>query len=112
VVAVDGEDGEVVAFIAVDVSGDDDATDGVGEVGAIYARARVWGAGTGRQLMDVGLDLLWRRGCDEATLWVLDTNERARRFYEAGGWSIDGATKVEIIGGAEVNELRYRRSLR
>ena len=47
----------------------------------------------------------------EATLWVLDTNERARRFYEAGGWRLDGADKVDTIGGVGIREVRYRRPL-
>ncbi|MDQ6926250.1 MAG: nucleotidyltransferase domain-containing protein [Candidatus Eremiobacteraeota bacterium] len=34
-------------------------------------------------------------GSAEATLWVLDTNVRARRFYESAGWAPDGTTKVD-----------------
>jgi hypothetical protein len=46
-----------------------------------------------------------------AILWVLDTNERARRFYEAAGWRPDGGTKREDRPGGTLNEIRYRRSL-
>jgi ribosomal protein S18 acetylase RimI-like enzyme len=105
-VAVDGP--AAVGFVTVDRSRDDDALDATGEVGAIYARASVWGRGVGRQLMDVGLEELRARGCVDATLWVLDTNHRARRFYELGGWTADGAIKADRIGGADVTEVRYR----
>jgi hypothetical protein len=58
-------------------------------------------------------------GYREAILWVLAGNERARRFYEAAGWTLDGAQKTEHIGGAgaaagagtTVTEVRYRRTL-
>lgn len=104
-------DDQVVAFVMVDASRDDDAGPATGEVLAIYAREPVWGTGVGRRLMDHGLQHLRDRGCRDATLWVLDTNARARRFYEIGGWSLDGATKTADIGGAMVTEVRYRRQL-
>ncbi|MGW9030074.1 hypothetical protein ACWGQ5_39485 [Streptomyces sp. NPDC055722] len=43
----------------------------------------------------------------QAALWVLEDNERARRFYEAGGWGPDGAAVVDTTGGAALNKLRY-----
>jgi RimJ/RimL family protein N-acetyltransferase len=42
-------------------------------------------------------------------LWVLEANERARRFYERGGWKADGETRVEAISGQPVPQVRYRR---
>jgi len=44
-------------------------------------------------------------------LWVLEDNERARRFYDRGGWTADGETRVESIGGEPVKQLRYGRPL-
>lgn len=32
-----------------------------------------------------------------AVLWVLESNERARRFYEVAGWKRDGAVSTERI---------------
>ena len=61
--------------------------------------------------MDASLDRLRDLGFTEVTLWVLDTNERSRRFYEAAGFALDGATKLHEIGGQAVTEFRYRRSL-
>jgi hypothetical protein len=45
------------------------------------------------------------------TLWVLDGNDRARRFYEAAGWTAGGTTKTDVIGQTPVREIRYRRHL-
>ena len=31
-------------------------------------------------------------GYGQATLWVLDSNDRARRFYRVAGWAVEGAS--------------------
>lgn len=110
-VSVAVSDDAIVAFVMVDASRDDDAGPATGEVLAIYAAQNVWGEGVGRRLMGHGLQRLRDLGCEGATLWVLDSNARARRFYEIGGWSFDGSTKAADIGGVTVTEVRYRRSL-
>jgi ribosomal protein S18 acetylase RimI-like enzyme len=110
-VSVAVSDDAIVGFVMVDASRDDDGGPATGEVLAIYAGQNVWGEGVGRRLMDDGLQRLRDRGCGDATLWVLDSNARARRFYEIGGWSLDGSTKIADIGGVAVTEVRYRRLL-
>ena len=52
-----------------------------------------------------------RAGFNEAVLWVLETNERARRFYEKVGWKTDGQTKTDDRGPVVLNEVRYRVTL-
>ena len=54
---------------------------------------------------------LCRQGAGEATLWVLAGNDRAERFYRAGGWLADGARRNKEVWGVEVAEVRYRRPL-
>lgn len=102
-------DGDVVGFASAGPCRDEDAD--VGEVWAINLAPVAWGRGLGRALMDAALDALRAAGHREAVLWVVDRNERARRFYEIGGWTVDGGTKVDAFGGAEVTEVRYRRPL-
>lgn len=101
---------EVVGFANVGPSRDENA-DGVGEVGAIYLLADHWGQGLGCTLMAAALASVTDFGFEQATLWVLDTNERARRFYEAGGWAPDGATNTDTQRGFPIAEVRYRRRL-
>jgi GNAT superfamily N-acetyltransferase len=48
-----------------------------------------WGRGAGTALHDDALALLRDYG-EGARLWVLEQNERARRFYEVRGWRHDG----------------------
>lgn len=84
----------------------------VGELAAIYLLPDAWGAGIGRRLLATSLDALVEAGYRQATLWVLATNDRARRFYEAGGWLPDGKVKEEALHGVWVTEVRYQRALR
>lgn len=105
--------GAVAGFVSFGPTRDQDRDPvSVGEVGAIYLLAEVWGQGIGRDLMRAALERLEADGFSHATLWVLDTNERARRFYEAGGWRPDGATKRDDSLGVALNEVRYSRLLR
>jgi L-amino acid N-acyltransferase YncA len=111
-VLVAEQDGAVVGFVHTVPSRDDDADPAVvGEVTSIYVRPGAWGTGAGRALMAAAVDALRGAGFREATLWVLAENPRARRFYAAAGWAEDGATKDDVVGGAPVTEVRYRRAL-
>ena len=105
------DDGVVAGFVHVCPSRDADAPDGVGEITSIYLRPSYWGRGGGRALIAGARDALAERGFEDAILWVLETNERARRFYESDGWRLDGSEKREAIGGVQIKEVRYRRSL-
>ena len=99
---------EVVGMAVWSPSRDEDAIDATADVEAVYLDPRFWRKGTGRLLLRAVLDEIQSAGFREATLWVLDTNERARRFYEADGWLPDGATKVEERPAGMLNEIRYR----
>lgn len=85
-----------------------DAGPNPAEVGAIYLEADWAGKGVGRVLFAQAVEDLGLRGYDSAILWVLDSNARARRFYEIAGFKPDGATKIEQRQGFELRELRYR----
>jgi GNAT superfamily N-acetyltransferase len=82
-----------------------------GEVQAIYLDPQHWRKGWGRQLMTVAEDRLINLGWREAILWVLEQNEPARRFYEALGWQVETHRALLNIGGADVQEIRYRKVL-
>ena len=70
---------------------DDDADESVGEIHAIYLLADYWDKGYGRQLMDFAVNRLKELSCCKVTLWVMEENNRARRFYERYGWVLDGS---------------------
>jgi ribosomal protein S18 acetylase RimI-like enzyme len=102
--------GEVVGFASLGPSNDEDG-DGVGELYAIYVEPAHWDAGVGRELAATADERLRELGFHEATLWVLDDNPRARRFYESGGWHLDGAARTGTHLGVETREVRYRKPL-
>lgn len=62
--------------------------------------------------MSAALSRLAAAGHDTCTLWVLEHNERATRFYSALGFNPDGAIRMEAAGTAyPLREVRYSRSL-
>jgi GNAT superfamily N-acetyltransferase len=100
--------GRIVGFVSVGSSRDPDAD---GELFAIYVHPEHWGTGVGRKLIESGEQELRTLGHEDAILWVLDDNPRARRFYELAGWSADGAAREIRIFGFDVSEVRYAKRL-
>jgi len=78
------------------------------ELRSLYVAPQAWGTGVAVPLMDAAIDAMHADGHAEATLWVVEANARARRFYEREGWEPTGETKETEAGPAEV---RYRRQL-
>jgi GNAT superfamily N-acetyltransferase len=76
------------------------------EITAIYIDPSFWRRGHGRALCRRALEEAVRLGRSEVTLWVLEKNQSARRFYEALGFAEDGGAKVEPESG--LREVRYR----
>lgn len=101
-------EGEIVGFASIGASRDDDAS---GELFAIYLDPTRWGTGVGRELI-IGAELGLRDlGHEDAILWVLEDNPRARRFYERAAWRPDGGHRQIEILGLDVEEVRYRKQL-
>jgi len=100
-------DGTIVGFAGAGRTRDDDAEEGTGEIFAVYVVAPHWDTGAGRALIVEAMGWL-RERFTRATLWVLDTNDRARRFYEKAGWAPDGATKDDDRESFVLREVRYR----
>jgi GNAT superfamily N-acetyltransferase len=83
----------------------------VAELYALYVHPAWWSTGTGGALLDQVLARASGAGYSFITLWVLQANTRARRFYERAGFAPDDASHVlDDLGG--LTEIRYRRSLR
>ncbi|HVA30695.1 MAG TPA: GNAT family N-acetyltransferase [Gaiellaceae bacterium] len=95
----------VVGFATVGASRDEDAQ---GELYSIYVDAGSWGSDAARSLMRSVLAALRESGYQDAILWVLADNPRARRFYEREGWHDDGGRKRGEFLGLAVEEARFR----
>jgi RimJ/RimL family protein N-acetyltransferase len=106
-IAVDGDD--IFGFVTVSPSRDEELL-GLGEVRAIYVAPDRWRSGAGSALLAQAEALLRDAEFNDAYLWVLEDNSRARRFYERAGWAPDGARKVVEIGGRPLAVVRYRKA--
>lgn len=102
------EEGRVTAFAVTGPSEDADAEPSTGEVYAIYLEPDRVGTGLGRELFEHAIADLRERGFSVVTLWVLETNERARRFYEVAGWRADGTQTNERVDCEMRPTVRYR----
>ena len=71
---------------------------GWGEIISIYLLPEYWGKGYGRY---------WN-----IFLWVLESNWRARSFYERMGFQSHEIFVEDTIGGMVVREVQYRRESR
>ncbi len=96
--------GAIAGFASVGPSRDADGAPGAHEIYAIYVDPGHWRSGLGRELV-----LEASKDRPTVTLWVLEQNGPARKFYEAMGFVLDGGRKTERIGAAELVEVRYRR---
>src|SRR5262245_61846273 len=102
------DEDDTVGFAVTGPSQDADATDRTAEVYAIYLEPERLGSGSGRALFEHAVADLRDRGYVSATLWVLETNEPARRFYEVAGWEHDGTTASERVDCEMRPTVRYR----
>jgi ribosomal protein S18 acetylase RimI-like enzyme len=101
---------EVVGYAGCGTTRDEDTGDEVGEVRNLFVASSSWRAGVGKALMAAALDDLRERGYTEAIVWSFTANDRANRFYEAQGFTRDGAERTEERF-ADIPSVRYRRSL-
>lgn len=103
--------GDTVGFIHSGASRDKDSAAASGEIWSLYLLPEHVGLGVGRALWLAGLDHLRRDSHTSVSVWVLDTNERGRRFYESAGMTLDGMAKDDERDGFTLHELRYRLEL-
>jgi len=84
--------------------------EGVGELFALYVLPGWQRHGAGHLLWQRATTHLRQAGFTEMILWVLDRNERARRFYERQG-ATAWTERPFPIGSGTINEIGYRVSL-
>ena len=103
-------DNVIAGLVVVGRSRDHDQN-AAGEVWSLYVAPSNWRSGIGSRLLATGEDLLAQRGYEDATLWVLEENSQARQFYEGARWRFDGTRQTIDVGGHDLSEVRYFKSL-
>ena len=89
----------------------DDDPDRVATIGSMYVDPGFQRRGIGHALMEIVLGSAKNHDFMEATLHVLEANQRARKFYERLGWEQDLFAKIEGSLEESVPKVRYRRKL-
>jgi ribosomal protein S18 acetylase RimI-like enzyme len=77
-----------------------------GHVSRLYVDPTRWGRGIGRALHDRALVHLRESGFRDATLWVLERNDRSRGWYERIGWRCTDA-RVAVYAPGGIDDVGY-----
>lgn len=85
----------------------DEAYGDWGEIMSIYVLPEEFRKGYGRTLFTYVFDQLKEQGYSNIYLWVLEENQRARRFYDKMGFQANGDRMIQNIGGKDCVEVRY-----
>jgi ribosomal protein S18 acetylase RimI-like enzyme len=67
---------------------------GIGQIRRLYVHPARQRTGIGRSLLTASVDALCQGGAHTATLWVPESDQRARAFYEQLGWKPDGTRRT------------------
>lgn len=83
------------------------------ELYGLYLLDTHWGQGLGQRLYQEAERCLTRTSAEGVTLWVLEANARARRFYERLGYRLEPGKRDErLFEGVKVGVVCYRKDLR
>lgn len=79
-----------------------------GEIVSIYLLPEYMGRGYGQKLLNAAVHGLAEFGYRDIFLWVLEENERARKFYEKAGFALSTIALDDYIAGKKLKEIQYR----
>lgn len=104
--------GQITGFAAYGPCRDEGSSPTSFEIWAIYLSPPYWSLGHGRELWLASREAVIAIGANRISLWVIENNERAIKFYLAAGFVPDpNSAKSLELGGAQINEIRYVQQL-
>lgn len=103
----DPDTGTVKGMMGTGLCGDEDKEEAY-ELHFLYLDPAFVGAGIGSEMMRFFEEKGREKGCPELVVWVLEENEKARRFYEKHHYRPDGKDKV--FKRWNKREIRYVKS--
>lgn len=99
----------LIGWASFGSSRDAHASPTTGELRAINLLPQVWSLGIGRRLWEHVRQQLIGAGYTDATVWVIQGNQRALGFYEALGFTAEPDTAMTVVDNDEPLPLiRYR----
>ena len=87
----------IIGFLTIAVSRDADLKEHFYEIVGLYLDPVYIGVGYGKQAMDWIKKEIKSRGYEKISLWVLEENNSARRFYEKSGFVADGKINQAVL---------------
>ena len=103
-------DGQPAGIASLSKSHESNAPAHIGEIYSIYFHPDFWGTPATQLGLEFCIDRLKQLGFTLITVWVLNDNARAKRFYEKNGFVLDGHTQ-ELEIGVKLLEVRYAKKL-
>ena len=102
-------DGEIVGFLAMHEIKSTRIDGKVGEVTAVFIHPNFWQKGIGQQLMQQLLADAQTHQFTTLTVWVLETNIPALKFYQSIGFQPDGKKRIFLENGENtLHEQRHQ----
>lgn len=105
-VLVASDNGRIIGFCCGSAAGRTDAPSGQAELSMLYIIRQYQGLGIGSALLNQMINLLALEGFNSLETWVLNTNRRARYFYERQGGFYFTRAHV-VFEGLSLQETGY-----
>ncbi|MBI3715057.1 MAG: GNAT family N-acetyltransferase [Betaproteobacteria bacterium] len=98
--------GRAAGFLCIEVK-----RPGLAYVDNLHVLPQFQRLGIASALIEYGADWARQRGCERMTLYVLEQNLPARRFYRRTGWRVEAREPRHLLGGVgRVPALRLIRA--
>nr|UWI51934.1 GNAT family N-acetyltransferase [Clostridioides difficile] len=85
----------------------DDTLKDWGEIVSLYLLPQYFGKGVGNEIFQSAIDDMKLAGFSNIYLWVLEENQRARKFYEKHGFYCNNDIYTVKIMDKKINDIRY-----
>lgn len=98
------ETGKILGMMGIGMCEDEDKTNAF-ELHFIYVDPDYVRMGIGSEMLAFYEEAGMAQGCTDFVIWVLEENEKGRKFYEKHGYRLDGQEK--IFRRWNKREIRY-----
>ena len=106
------KDDNLVGFISFGPSQDNrDDPLYIAEITTLYIMPNEWRNGFGKKLLNAAISLIIKSNFRTVILWVVDSNQRAKSFYEINGFTNSHQIKIIKRENYNVRQVKYIKEL-